>query len=85
MSRHLGGLPANTLSLPITPEDRRSAIEHALRRTRPVFHQRTLAIQEDLGVRPADGVLGPQTAAHIAVVRETVAAWDGLPKEQPAG
>ena len=38
MSRLLSGMPSNTLSRPITPEDRRSAIEHALRRTRPVFH-----------------------------------------------
>ncbi|MDD9994957.1 MAG: hypothetical protein OXS35_04310 [Dehalococcoidia bacterium] len=28
----------NTVSRPITPEDRRDAIEHALRRTKPIFH-----------------------------------------------
>lgn len=28
----------NTVSRPITAEDRRDAIEHALRRTKPVFH-----------------------------------------------
>lgn len=38
MSRLPSGMPSNTLSRPITPEDRRSAIEHALRRTMPVFH-----------------------------------------------
>ncbi len=27
----------STVSRPITPEDRRDAIEHALRRTKPVF------------------------------------------------
>ena len=28
----------NIVSRPITPEDRRDAIEHALRRTKPIFH-----------------------------------------------
>lgn len=28
----------NTISRPITDEDRRAAIEHALRRTKPIFH-----------------------------------------------
>lgn len=28
----------NTVSRPIKPEDRRDAIEHALRRTEPAFH-----------------------------------------------
>ena len=28
----------DTVSRPITPEDRRDAIEHALRRTKPIFH-----------------------------------------------
>lgn len=28
----------NTVSRPITPEDRRDAIEHALKRTEPIFH-----------------------------------------------
>ena len=38
MSRRPDGLTSGVVSRPITPEDRRSAIEHALRRTRPVFH-----------------------------------------------
>ena len=29
---------SNTVSRPIRPEDRLEAIEHALRRTKPVFH-----------------------------------------------
>lgn len=29
---------SNTVSRPIRPEDRRDAIEHALRRTEPAFH-----------------------------------------------
>lgn len=29
---------SSTVSRPITPEDRREAIEHALKRTKPIFH-----------------------------------------------
>ncbi len=33
-----GRKAGRTVSRAITPEDRRDAIEHALRRTKPVFH-----------------------------------------------
>ena len=38
MSPRPRGLPSCALSRPVTPEGRRSATEHALRRTKPVFH-----------------------------------------------
>ncbi len=38
MGRKKNRKAGSTVSRPITPEDRRDAIEHALRRTKPVFH-----------------------------------------------
>lgn len=37
-NRKDGNEAGNTVSRPITPEDRRDAVEHALKRTKPIFH-----------------------------------------------